>query len=110
MRYTEIQLDEKEITRIRSYKTFGADWAEMAIDAAKARMYLNTFFDRTHETTSRRSCYSEGIFSYSRKDGQPITAEDFEALQRMNSGQENTFSISEDNQTMIHKYLCDSSG
>ncbi len=99
MKFTEIQLSEKDIN---FYKT------PESILGAQAREYLKIVCNIKEQTSSWRS-YHNGVIEYTRKDGKTIQPEDVDALKNAYYDSKNP-EFSQDGLTMIYNYSVDSSG
>lgn len=109
MHYSNLELPAAEEQRIRFYTAFGAEWAEEAIDHAKARLYLATYCRVVRQASeSRGHCYEVGSTTYARLDGQPLEADDFAALRRLNLGQSNRVTGGVGDLEATHSWECDS--
>jgi hypothetical protein len=97
-----------EEQRIKSYG-FGKDWADTAILAAKARIYLEQNLNEVLVSASTPyRCYNEGTLRFSRKDGGKVTENDCYAILAIPRGQGNSITHRDDF-TVTVKYFCDSS-
>jgi hypothetical protein len=54
-------------------------------------------------------CYNRGTDNWRRRDGQPLTPEDIQAVRLCCKGQGNNFVESEDGLSIAHNWVCDSS-
>lgn len=109
MHYSELRLPADQETTLRSYKTFGAEWTDRAIDHAKAVLYLETYcLVLSRDSKKLGPCYDIGSTTYARLDGQPLTADDFAALRRLNWGQVNRVTGNIGDLRAVHSWECDS--
>lgn len=72
----------------------------------KANAYLDLVCNVTSVKEKPWPTYEKGTYTYTRKDGQPIQPEDFEAIQVIDHGQLNRRTISEDGMSMSHYWEC----
>ena len=109
MSHRDIELTQKELESITRYeKTWGASYVEKSINYRKAYNFLDQNFDIVRESKNKGRCFNVGTIVYTRKDGQKIQPEDFEALQVMDLGQANWRTIADDELSMTHRWECDS--
>ena len=99
MKFTEIQLSEKDINYWQTPEK---------ILGAQAREYLKIVCN-IKETTSSWRTYSDGVIEYTRKDGKPIQPEDIDALKNSYHDSKKPV-LTEDGMKMIYRYGVDSSG
>jgi hypothetical protein len=87
--YQEIELTAAELGLIEEYRNaFGGDWVERQIDFSKGWKYIRTNLEQISITSKKpRNCYIVVDRIYERKDGEPITEADLEALRRCDHGQ-----------------------
>ena len=108
MKFETLELDQEYVAKLQGYK-FGESWVERCIRSAKAKLWLDTYceiFDR--EDKKLGNCVHAGFMSYRRKDGQPITQDDEDAMKVLDHGQSNWFTVADDRSTMTHRWYCDS--
>lgn len=113
MSHKNIKLpEEKKASLERHRKSFGDAWVEQALDAARATIYREENLVRDKEKSTSRSpyrCYSEGTTVWRRKDGQPITQDDIEAVKANRIGQGHTVIAAPGENVIVHKWFVDSS-
>lgn len=113
MSHKDIRLTAEETERCeRHRKSFGDDWTEEALDAARARKYRELFLEVDEGKSGSSSpyrCYSQGTTVYRRKDGQPVTQADIDSVQANRVGQGHTVIGSPGDVEIIHKWFVDSS-
>ena len=83
---------------------------ERRLRVRQACRYIDQSFDieRSSEYEAGR-CYRKGSITYVRKDGQPITQDDLDALKLMDYGQVNIIEGKVGDPSVTHRYECDSS-
>jgi hypothetical protein len=85
----------------------GEDLMELA--QTKPYFYIETYLETT-DSWSRvlGRCYKEGGATYSRKDKQPLNVYDITAVRKLDSGQSETYRLSEDHMSIKRHYKIDS--
>lgn len=106
----DIPLEEHEEAQVRRWEAAGAREAatRTAMDY-RQRRYMELFLESKGVRSSSRNCYSEGVTSYSRKDGLPITEEDIRAIDMCRYGQGHAIQGKAGDPEVFHHWYCDSS-
>jgi len=111
--FETVELTPAEIEESTHYeKSFGAEWVKGALLWKRADKYVKTNLEHAAEPTSRTRgwrCYQEGEIVWKRKDGQPITQDDIDALNHHTHGQGNTIVGNVGDMTVEQRWFCDSS-
>jgi len=110
--FENIQLDAKELKGILDYKdSFGEDWCNRSIHHRKARKYVEINLQRIEEESKFATpfnCYHTGHEVFKRKDGNPITQNDLDALSALVSGQGNKVTGQVGDNKAVYDWECDS--
>lgn len=113
MSHRDIVLSPEEAQKSERYrKSFGDEWVERALDASRARIYREKHLEKVEGKSNSSSpyrCYSQGTTVYRRKDGEPVTQADIDAVDANVVGQGHTVIAKPGDQEITHKWFVDSS-
>src|ERR1035437_5619926 len=108
MLFEQIKLGKKTIAQYSNY--WKDKQLEYTLKQEKARLYLKKtlrIVDSSYATPY--NCCNVGSETFARKDGNPITQDDYDALSVMDRGQENKLIGVVGDATIRYDWLCDSS-
>lgn len=106
----ELTKEETESTT-RFEKSFGTKWVKESLFAQRAKKWAATHLEvvKRDGRTNGWRCYAEGEIIYKRKDGNPITQDDIDALNHFSFGQGNDIRGKVGDATVEQRWICDSS-
>lgn len=108
--FESIVLSPEKVKDITRFGSFGQDWIERSIRFAKAKQYveenLNLLREESKWTTPFRCC-DEGDEVYCRKDGNPVTQDDIDALSALVKGQETYVKGKAGDMKVTQHWFCD---
>lgn len=107
-----LELTQAEAERATKYeKSFGKEWVEKALHGIRAEKWMNLHLEVVSKDVRHPyNCYEVGKVTYKRKDGQPITQDDLDAIEARDFGQLNRAIGKPGDMTAVHHWECDSSG
>ena len=111
--YKDIELTQDELEYIEKYgKNWSDDYKKRYMDDNKAARWVSEHCMRDEEHSWSKQtgrCIYEGNNRTVKKNGEPLTDDDIEAIKRAIYGQRNIFTVSEDKMYVDHFWECDSS-